>query len=300
MFISKIHDNSGHIGPGYYKPTKGVLSCLPSSCVPYAELMRLYKPVGTLNIYFPYLFGSLFAACAQHPFVTSLSVLSANLKLFAMAFLLRSAGCTWNDLIDRDLDRKVARCRLRPIARYAVSPRSGFIFYAIQFLVWLAMLLQTDARTVYYALGCVFLGHLYPFAKRSTDYPQSCLASPFPGVYSLDAYVPLYEAISESQDMCMNVLLSRFFHPLTCGARTMILTWTMSRHFKASHPRLQQPSSPQLRLNWLAYSYPTFPGQLLTILSMAFKIFRMMRKLALNPYANATNVMSLPSFVAWL
>lgn len=160
MFISTIHDNSGHIGPGYYKPTKGALSCLPSSCLPYAELMRLKKPVGTLNIYFPYLFGSLFAACAQHPFVTPLSVLSANLKLFAMAFLLRSAGCTWNDLIDRDLDRKVARCRLRPIARYAASPRSGFILYAIRILVWLAMLLQTEARTVYCALGGVFFGTL--------------------------------------------------------------------------------------------------------------------------------------------
>lgn len=239
MFISTIHDNSGHIGPGYYKPTKGVLSCLPSSCVPYAELMRLNKPVGTLNIHFPYLFGSLFAACAQHPFVTPLSVLSANLKLFAMAFLLRSAGCTWNDLIDRNLDRKVARCRLRPIARYAASPRSGFIFYAIQILVWLAMLLQTDVRTVYYALGGVFFWDTYIHLRSgSPTILKSCFASPFAGVYSLDAYVPLYEAISKSQDMCTIVLLSSFFHPLTCGARTMILTWTMSRYFKASHPRL--------------------------------------------------------------
>ena len=175
MFIATNHNDSGHTGPGYSMPTSGAISYLPSLCVPYAELMRLDKPVGTLNIYFPYLFGSLFAACASYPLVTPLSVLSANLKLFPMAFLLRSAGCTWNDLIDHDLDRKVARCRLRPIARGAVSPRSGFIFYAIQMLVWLAMLLQTDAQTVCYAFTCVFLGHLYPFAKRFTHYPQVVL-----------------------------------------------------------------------------------------------------------------------------
>lgn len=170
MSISRSRDTHG-----YNEPTEGVVSCLPSSWVPYAELMRLNKPVGVINIYLPYLFGSLFAACTQYPVITPLSVLSANAKLFSMAFLLRSAGCTWNDIIDRDLDRKVTRCRLRPMARNAVSPRNGYIFYAAQMLVWLVMILQTDTQTIFYACPAVLLGHFYPFAKRITDYPQVVL-----------------------------------------------------------------------------------------------------------------------------
>jgi 4-hydroxybenzoate polyprenyltransferase len=79
---------------GYEEPAKGFLSYLPSSWVPYAELMRLNKPVGFLNIYFPYLYGSLFAACITQPVMSPKSVILANAKLFPIAFLLRSASCT--------------------------------------------------------------------------------------------------------------------------------------------------------------------------------------------------------------
>ena len=237
MLISADHGKFGPIAPGYHRPTKGVLSYLPSSCVPYAELMRLDKPIGTLNIYFPYLFGSLFAACARFPLISPLSVLSVNLKLFPMAFLLRSAGCTWNDLIDRDLDRKVARCRLRPIARYAVSPKSGFIFYATQMLVWLAMLLQTDARTICYAFGGVLLGHLYPFAKRFTNYPQVVLGFAlswgmlvgcvrcFDFLSSFfEALLPFYEPNPDSQDTTYDPSVLADFHPPIRDAQRTKLT----------------------------------------------------------------------------
>ena len=161
--------------PSYKEPTKGLLSYLPSSWVPYAELMRLNKPVGILNIYFPYLYGSLFAACVTQPVISPTSVLLANAKLFPMAFLLRSAGCTWNDIIDRDLDRQVTRCRLRPMAREAVSPRNGYTFFTAQILVWLSIVVQTDKPTIAYALFAVVLAQIYPFSKRVTDYAQVVL-----------------------------------------------------------------------------------------------------------------------------
>lgn len=250
MVVSTSHNNSDHIGRGYHKPTRGILSYLPSSFVPYAELMRLNKPVGTLNIYFPYLFGSLFAACARYPFVTPLSILSANLKLFPMAFLLRSAGCTWNDLVDRDLDRKVARCRLRPIARYAISPRSGFIFYVIQMLVWLAILLQTDAPTISYAFSGVLMGHLYPFAKRFTYYPQvvlgftlswgilvGCVCSyPFLLFFFPELFYPYTKPFQSHRIWRMIVLLSIFSHSSICGAEKTGLTRTFFRYSKVSRP----------------------------------------------------------------
>ncbi len=159
----------------YKQPTKGGLSYLPSSCVPYAELARLDRPIGTLIVYFPYLFGSLFAACIQYPFISPPSVLSANAKLFLTASLLRCAGCTWNDVIDRDLDRKVARCRLQPMARGAVSPRNGYVFHVAQMLIFLGFLLRTSPQALPNVSAVVLFGHLYPFAKRVTDYPEVVL-----------------------------------------------------------------------------------------------------------------------------
>lgn len=161
--------------PQYKAPSKGLLALLPQSWVPYAELTRLHKPVGILNVYFPYLYGSLFAAIISDPIPSPLEIASVNARLFAMAFLLRCAGCTWNDILDRDLDRQVARCRLRPMARNAISPRSGYLFFAAQMLVWTAMLIGANMEAWTYAIIAVFLAQIYPFAKRVTDYTQVVL-----------------------------------------------------------------------------------------------------------------------------
>ena len=159
----------------HQSPQNGVLSYLPVSWVPFAQLMRLEKPVGVMNIYFPYLFGTLYAACVAQPTLKVNSFLVANLKLFAAAFILRSAGCTWNDIIDRDLDRQVARCRLRPMARGAVSLRNGYIFTGAQCLVWLSILSQTCEQYLFYAAPLILMVGFYPFAKRLTDYAQVVL-----------------------------------------------------------------------------------------------------------------------------
>lgn len=157
------------------RPTQDFLAYLPASWAPYAELMRLNKPVGIFIIYFPYLYGSLFAAWTTQPLSDPFSVLSTNLKLFPMAFLLRSAGCTWNDIIDRDLDRQVARCRMRPIARKAISLRNGYLFFAAQIFAWSGFVFQTEKIAIAYAVGAVCLAQIYPFSKRHTDYPQVVL-----------------------------------------------------------------------------------------------------------------------------
>ena len=77
--------------------------------------------------------------------------------------------------MDRDLDRQVARCRLRPMARGAVSPRNAHIFTAAQCLVWLAILAQVSARCLFYAVPLVVLVGVYPFSKRVTHYAQVVL-----------------------------------------------------------------------------------------------------------------------------
>ncbi len=113
-------------------PQKGFLSILPASWVPYAELMRLDKPTGFYLFYLPYLFGTLYASCIAIPIITPTSLLTTNIILLAGTVILRGAACTWNDNIDRELDRQVSRCRLRAIARGAVTPRNGHIFTAAQ------------------------------------------------------------------------------------------------------------------------------------------------------------------------
>ena len=143
--------------------------------VPYAELKRLHKPVGILYIYFPYLFGSLFAACIEKPLPSLTTTITVNIQLFTIAFILRSVGCTWNDIIDRDLDRQVARCSIRLIARGALSPRTGYIFMAAQYLVLFAIMVPSCPKSLPYLVPVIVSGTFYPYAKRITNYAQGVL-----------------------------------------------------------------------------------------------------------------------------
>ena len=157
-------------------PSTGILACLPPSWTPYAELMRLHKPVGIMNIFFPYLFGSLFAACVSNPSMKAAFLLGRITALLSAAFILRSAGCTWNDIADRDIDRLVERTRLRPMARGALSLRAAYIFTASQAAVWCTLLSYfLPRRWLFYAAPLLFLVGLYPYAKRVTDYAQVVL-----------------------------------------------------------------------------------------------------------------------------
>ena len=159
-----------------WSPKSGALAYLPESWVPFAELMRLHKPVGIMNIFFPYLFGLLFAACVSAPEMELGTTLLLATHLFAAAFILRSAGCTWNDIIDRDLDCLVERTRLRPMARGAVTLQAAYIFTVAQIVAWLALLRQVlPDHWPIYAVPLLFFVWLYPFAKRVTDYAQIVL-----------------------------------------------------------------------------------------------------------------------------
>lgn len=138
--------------------------------------MRLNKPVGTMNIFFPYLFGALFAGCVSRPVINPKWLLARSVSLFIAAFVLRSAGCTWNDIADRDLDRLVERTCSRPMARDAISLRAAYMFTAAQVGIWLAVFSQLLPELwIPYAAPLLFLVWLYPFAKRVTDYAQVVL-----------------------------------------------------------------------------------------------------------------------------
>jgi 4-hydroxybenzoate polyprenyltransferase len=165
--------------PAYTPPQTGLLSYLPRSWVPYAELIRIDKPSGSYYLYFPCIFSTLLAAPLAAPIAPPLTVLGTSLLFFAGAIVMRGAGCTINDLWDRNLDPHVARTRLRPIARGAITPFQGLVFTGAQLLTGLAILLQFPPSCFFYATPSLLLVATYPLAKRVTYYPQFVLGLTF-------------------------------------------------------------------------------------------------------------------------
>lgn len=163
----------------YVPPRTGLLALLPSSWVPYAELIRLDKPAGTYYLFFPCVFSTLMAAPLATPMASPGSVIGTTALFFAGALIMRGAGCTINDLWDRNLDPHVTRTRLRPIARGAVTPFQGLVFTGAQLLAGLAILLQFPLECFFYATPSLLLVASYPLAKRVTYYPQFVLGLTF-------------------------------------------------------------------------------------------------------------------------
>ena len=141
--------------------------------------MRLEKPGGMWGGYFPYLIGLGYAACIQ-PTVEPQFLLTTGALLLAWLIILRGASCTINDNFDREFDRQVPRCRIRPIARGAVTPLQGHLFYAVQTVVagGTITLLPHSAECFYHAPAILVLLSVYPLAKRVTDFPQVVLSIP--------------------------------------------------------------------------------------------------------------------------
>ncbi|KAI1269395.1 4-hydroxybenzoate polyprenyl transferase family protein [Xylariaceae sp. FL1019] len=161
----------------YAPPSSGVLSALPSSWVPYAELIRLDKPAGTWYLFFPCLFSTLLAA----PVATAspLSVLWTSTLFLTGAIIMRGAGCSINDLWDRNLDPHVTRTRHRPIARGALTPFRALAFTGVQLFTGLGLLLQFPTVCLFYGIPSLLLVATYPLAKRVTYYPQFVLGLTF-------------------------------------------------------------------------------------------------------------------------
>ncbi|KAI0001542.1 putative para-hydroxybenzoate-polyprenyltransferase Coq2 [Xylariaceae sp. FL0662B] len=164
----------------YSPPTSGILARLPRSWVPYGELIRIDKPTGAYYLFFPCLFSTLLAAPLAAPIASPASVAGTSALFFAGAVLMRGAGCTINDLWDRDLDPAVRRTRHRPLARGAVTPFAATAYTGAQLLAALAVLLQFPLPACFwYAVPSLALVVAYPLAKRVTYYPQFVLGLTF-------------------------------------------------------------------------------------------------------------------------
>lgn len=170
----------------YTPPTKGILSKLPASWVPYAQLIRLEQPHGNYMIFFPHIVGLMYASAIRP---TELSVLGHRAAIFAVwTFLMRGAGCAWNDNVDQDFDRKTERCRHRPIARGAVSTAQGHIFTLALTLLGFAAIQPLPIECTYVGVGTTILSMIYPFGKRFTHFAQVILGSTLASTIALSAY----------------------------------------------------------------------------------------------------------------
>ena len=136
--------------------------------------MRLHKPVGTLLLLWPTLIA-LIVASNNNP----------SLKLFILfslgALIMRSAGCVINDLIDKDIDKKVSRTKFRPIASGQVSSTEAIVLFFSLIVLALVLLFQLNQLSFYVSFAILFLIIIYPFSKRFFKLPQIILGFTFSG-----------------------------------------------------------------------------------------------------------------------
>ena len=150
---------------------RGLIGALPAPLRAYASLMRIDRPIGTWLLFWP---------CAWS---VALAGVGGRWSLFAWlglgAFAMRSAGCVYNDIVDRDLDARVERTRLRPLASGRVSVGAAWALVAGLLLVGLVVLLQLNRTAQIVALLSLAPVAAYPYMKRITWWPQAWLGLVF-------------------------------------------------------------------------------------------------------------------------
>lgn len=151
---------------------------------PYLRLARADRPIGTWLLLFPCWWALLLAMLHESQ---SRSLAAADLRmalwygvLFAIgAFVMRGAGCAFNDYVDRNFDAKVARTRSRPIPSGQVSPKAALAFVVALSLIGFCVLIQFNGFTIAVGVASLALVAVYPFMKRFTYWPQVVLGLTF-------------------------------------------------------------------------------------------------------------------------
>ena len=150
----------------------------PAMVRPYLRLARIDRPIGTWLLLIPCWWGVALATASilgPDPLVS----LWYGLLFAVGAFVMRAAGCTWNDILDREFDGRVARTATRPIPSGAVSVRQALVFLCLLLLTGLAILLAFNGFTILLAISSLVLVALYPLMKRITYWPQAFLGITF-------------------------------------------------------------------------------------------------------------------------
>jgi len=147
----------------------------PKSWHAYLQLARLDRPIGWWLLLLPCWWSSALASLSG-----GLPLQGFHLILFFIgAVAMRGAGSTYNDIVDRDMDAKVARTRERPLASRRISVKAALFFLAAECLVGLLVLLSFNGYTIALGFGSLAVVGLYPFMKRISSWPQVVLGGAF-------------------------------------------------------------------------------------------------------------------------
>ena len=142
----------------------------------FIELTRLNKPIGFMLLFWPCSWGLAYANIYNQ----SQNLFFYYLILFFIgSVLMRSAGCIFNDIVDKDFDKKVKRTKTRPIASGKISITQSFLYVATLCLIALIILIQFNHLTIILGMSSMILAFSYPFMKRITYWPQLFLGITF-------------------------------------------------------------------------------------------------------------------------
>tara|TARA_Y100001970_G_scaffold244806_1_gene311329 strand:- start:256 stop:1119 length:864 start_codon:yes stop_codon:yes gene_type:complete len=142
----------------------------------FIQLTRINKPIGFMLLFWPCAWGLTLA----YYYNSHISLYIKHLTLFFLgSVLMRSGGCIFNDIVDRNFDKKVDRTKNRPIASGKISVIHAFVYVIILCLLSLLILLQFNWLTIILGMSSMILAFSYPFMKRITYWPQLFLGLTF-------------------------------------------------------------------------------------------------------------------------
>ena len=142
----------------------------------FIELTRLNKPIGFLLLFWPCAWGLAYANNINQ---NNSLFYNYFILFFLGSILMRSAGCIFNDIVDKDFDKKVHRTKKRPITAGKISLQKSFIYIFSLCVLAFIILIQFNLLTILLGLGSMFLAFSYPFMKRITYWPQLFLGITF-------------------------------------------------------------------------------------------------------------------------
>ena len=142
----------------------------------FIELTRLDRPIGYMLLFWPCSWG---LALSNSSYPNNELYINFLILFFLGSVLMRSAGCIFNDIVDKDFDKKVKRTKKRPIPSGRISVNLSLIYVVLLCALAFVILIQFNKLTIFLGLGSMFLAFAYPFMKRITFWPQLFLGITF-------------------------------------------------------------------------------------------------------------------------
>ena len=148
---------------------------LLNKITPFVQLARYDKPVGFMLLFWPCIWSLLLHSL----YIEQLAHISFFILFFIGSIIMRGAGCTWNDFLDKEYDKNVIRTKDRPLASNKIKTITAMVFLLVQLLIGLLILIQFNKLTIIFGCLALIPVFIYPLMKRITWWPQVFLGITF-------------------------------------------------------------------------------------------------------------------------